>query len=429
MKILYFSHYYLPEGNAPATRVSALAKRWVAAGHKVTVITCAPNVPHGKVYEGYKNKLWPQSEEIDGVRVIRVWTWMAPNKGMFLRIANYLSFLVSALLRAAYLSRHDIVIATSPQFFCGWAGVLYSLWLRTTGLIRRKRTPFVLEIRDIWPESIGAVDAIRNKWILGTLQLLEKWMYYHADRIVTVGDGYRRRLVERGVPVEKISVVMNGWDADLEDNTVEATEAVRKLWKLDGKFVCAYIGTIGMACGLDIYIRAARRIQQSGISDIALVAIGDGAVRTELQNQAERENLTCITFTGLRPKSEVMSWLSIADVCFVHLRKTPLFETVIPSKIFEAAGLKRPILIGVNGDARQLVEESRGGIAFEPENDEQFVDCLLRLKESSEELKQMGENGFHYVQSNFNRDKLARTYLAILQTLLPSYSPDVESET
>ncbi len=417
MRILYFSHYYLPEGNAPATRVSALAKRWVAAGHRVTVITCAPNVPHGRVYDGYKNSLWPHEENIDGVRVIRVWTWMAPNKGMILRIANYLSFLVSALIRAVFLSRPDIVIATSPQFFCGWTGVLYSIWLRITGLFFRRRTPFVLEIRDIWPESIGAVDAIRNKWILGILQILEKWMYLAADKIVTVGDGYCRRLVERGVPAAKISVVMNGWDADLVGSTNDVTEDLRKLWTLDGKFVCAYIGTIGMACGLDIYIRAAKRLQQSGIHDIALVAVGDGAVRTDLQEQCEREGLKNVIFTGLRPKSEITSWLSIADVCFVHLRKTPLFETVIPSKIFESAGLQRPIVIGVNGDARKLVEESQGGVAIEPENDEQLVNCLMRLRASPDERKTMGEKGFQYVQANFNRDKLARDYLTILQSV------------
>ncbi len=422
MKIFYFSHYYTPEGNAPATRVSSLSRKWAESGHDVVAITCAPNVPHGKVYEGYKNTWWPQKQDLDGVKVIRVWTWIAPNKGTVRRIANYVSYMISATLFAVTQTRPDVFIATSPQFFCGWAGVLYSIWLKLTGLFTNRKTVFVLEIRDIWPESIGAVDAIRNPWILWVLQLLEAWMYQMSDHIVTVGKGYRGRLIERGVANDKISVVMNGFDSDLmssdsvDDNSVDDS-ALRKHWRLEGKFVCGYIGTIGMACGLDIYLRAGRLLKQLGHDDIVLVAVGDGAVREELQMQCQAERLDNVLFVGLQPKKSMQSWLKLTDVSFIHLRKTPLFETVIPSKIFESAGMKRPIIIGVKGEASELVQASGGGVSIEPEDEKDFVANLVKMKESPAIRAAMGESGCKYVLTHFDRIALANEYLEILKQL------------
>lgn len=416
MRILYFTHYYPPEGNAPATRVSALAKRWVQSGHDVTVITCVPNVPHGKVYAGYRNRLWPQREEKDGVKIIRVWTWVAPNKGLVGRILNYVSYMVAAWLVAVTLRKPDIFIATSPQFFCGWAGVLYRYWVRATCWFRRS-PPFVLEIRDIWPESIGAVDAIQNKWILGFLQFLEGWMYRAANHIVTVGEGYKQRLIERKVPADKMTVVMNGWDNDMAIPEAAASQALRATRGWEGQFVCAYIGTIGMACGLDIFIRAAKLLEAKGEKGISLVAVGDGAIREELDRQCTEAGIRSVHFVGLQPKESMPTWLMAADACFVHLKKTPLFETVIPSKIFEASGLKRPIIIGVNGEARRLVLESGGGIAIEPEDENQLVAAIERLRDDPEYAAGLGAAGCEYVGKNFSRDHLANRYLECLTTV------------
>ena len=417
MRIVYFTHYYTPEGNAPATRVSSFAKRWVSAGHDVTVITCAPNVPHGRVYDGYRNRIWPQTESIDGVEVIRVWTWIAANKGVFGRVLNYMSYMVAAFLVSITIKRPDIFIATSPQFFCGWAGVLYACWTRWTSWLS-KRPRFVLEIRDLWPESIGAVRAINDRFILSVLQMLEKWMYANADTIVTVGEGYRKRLIERGVAPASISVVMNGWDEDTPRPKEEEIAALRSQWSLEGKFVCAYIGTIGMACGLDIYLRAAQLLRKRGIDDIKLVAVGDGAQRESLEKQAQSLHLDTILFTGLQSKKSVSNWLALSDVCFVHLKKTPLFETVIPSKIFEAAGFRRPILIGVGGDAKEIVEVAGAGIAIEPENEEQMVDSLIRLKDNPQLRAKLGDSGYGYITSHFSRDNSSLQYLRVLQTQL-----------
>jgi glycosyltransferase involved in cell wall biosynthesis len=416
MRILFLSHYFPPEGNAPATRVAALTSRWVAAGHEVTVITGVPSVPDGVVYPGYRNRWIPQEEHYEGVRVIRVGTWIAPNKGTILRIVNYLSFMVSATLRALFLKRPDVLIATSPQFFCGWAGVLCRWGYRLRNPFS-KRPRFFLEIRDIWPESIGAVGAMSEGRLFRLLEWLETHMYAAADHIVTVGDGYRRRLLERGVNAEKISIVMNGVDRDLLEAETPDSDALRSQWRLEGKFVCSYIGTIGMASGLGVFLRAARRLREMGRDDIRLVAVGDGAIREELQAEAELENLGNVIFTGRRPKSEMPAFLAATDLCFVHLRKTPLFETVIPSKIFEALGMRRAILIGVDGEARKLVEDSGGGVAIPPEDENALVDALIRFSANRMELEELGETGRQYVLEHFDRDHLALKYLQLLQKL------------
>lgn len=414
MKILFLTHYYPPEGNAPATRVAALARRWVASGHEVTVVTGVPNVPNGVVYPGYKNRLRPQNEIVEGVRIIRVWTFLAPNKGNGRRILNYLSFMVSATLRCVALRRPDVLIATSPQFFCGWAGVLAKWWFRLSRPFSG-RPRFFLEIRDIWPESIGAVDAMSNGLAIGILEKLEKGMYRAANHIVTVGEGYRQRLLERGVPEEKMSIVMNGVDRDLLEAREPDPAPVRRQWELEGKFVCSYIGTIGMASGLDIFLRAGALLKKMGRDDIRLVAVGDGAVRLELEERARRERIDAVIFTGRRPKEEMPAYLAATDVCFVHLRKTPLFETVIPSKIFEALGMRRPILVGVDGEARRLVEGSGGGIAMAPEDEHALVAYLIEFEANREQLAEMGDRGRSYVLEHFDRDLLAERYLDILR--------------
>ena len=416
MRILFLSHYFPPEGNAPATRVAALTSRWVAAGHQVTVLTGAPSVPDGVVYPGYRNRLLPQEDTYHGVRVIRVWTWLAPNKGTLRRILNYISFMASATLRALFLRRPNVLIATSPQFFCGWAGVLCHWAFRLRNPLA-KPTRFVLEIRDIWPESIGAVGAMDEGHLIRLLEWLEKRMYAAASHIVTVGDGYRRRLLERGVPAERISIVMNGVDRDLLEAAPPTPEVVRHEWGLEGKFVCSYIGTIGMASGLDIFLRAARLLRDMGRDDIRLMAVGDGAIREELQAQATQEKLNHVIFTGRRPKLEMPMFLAASDLCFVHLIKTPLFETVIPSKIFEALGMRRAILIGVDGDSRKLVEASGGGVSIPPEDEHALVDALVHFSANRKQLQQMGETGRTYVLDHFDRDHLANTYLELLQAM------------
>src|SRR5690606_429665 len=284
MKILFFCHYFPPEVNAPASRTYENAKRWVKAGHQVTVITCAPNAPRGELFPGYHNRL-RSVETIDGIRVVRVWSFIAANKGTWRRILNYLSYMVSAFVAALFERRPDVMIATSPQFFCGWAGVL-THWLR--------RWPFVLGRRDIWPESITTVGAMKKGRATRILEKMELMMYAAADHIVAVGRGYRDNLLSKGVPPEKVSVVYNGVDLETFKPGPKDAAFVER-FGLAGKKVCGYIGTVGMAHGLEIMLEAADRSRNE---PWVFLIVGDGARADELRAEAGRRGLANLVFTG-----------------------------------------------------------------------------------------------------------------------------------
>ena len=403
MKILFLTHYFPPEGNAPASRTYDNSKRWVAAGHEVTVLTCAPNVPDGKVYEGYRNKLW-QEEWIDGIRVIRVWTFVAANKGAALRILNYLSYFFAAGFFGLFLPRPDVLVATSPQFFCGLAGML---------LAKVRRLPRILEIRDIWPESIQAVGAMKKSFVTRILEHIELFMYRTADRIVTVGPGYKDKLVDRGVPVTKIDVITNG--ADLEFYSPGGVDtAFQHRHGFDGKFTAAYVGTIGMASGLEVALEASRKLTESGDDSIRFLLVGDGAERESLEAKAKAEGLQHVIFTGRIDKSEVPTLLRSVDVCFIHLRKSDLFKTVLPSKLFEAFAIGRAVILGVDGSAREVLDAADAGIFMEPGNVDELLIAVNQLKDDAKLRARYESNGLSHVRAFYNRDKLAADYIEVL---------------
>ena len=407
-RILFFSHYFFPEGNAPASRVHETCKRWVRSGHEVTVVTCAPNVPNGKVYEGYRNRFF-QREIVDGINVIRVWTFIAPNKGFLLRVSNYFSYMFAAALCGIFLKRPDIIIATSPQFFCGWAGVI-TKWL--------KRRPLLLEIRDIWPESIGAVGAVRSQWLMKFLEWLERRMYAAATHIVTVGEGYRECLLERGIDETKISVVMNGVDYEIfqRDATAarEEAEALRKSLKLEGRFVVAYIGTIGMASGLDVVVRAAQRCKSPDADSPVFLLVGDGALLSGIQAKCDQTNLENVRITGRVPKEKVPAYLALADCILVHLKKAELFTTVLPSKMFEAMATGKPIILGVEGDAARLLQRSEAGVTVEPEDEKSLLEAIQSMRNAPHLGDKMGRFGQEYIRKHHDREKLSQDYLDIV---------------
>jgi glycosyltransferase involved in cell wall biosynthesis len=407
LRILFLTHYFPPEGNAPATRVFELSRRWVNKGHRVTVITGAPNVPDGKVYEGYRNRLW-QTEEMAGIHVIRVWTYLAANQGTLRRIANYLSFMLSAALAGCLTPKPDLIIATSPQFFCGWVGAF---------LARLRRRPFILEIRDLWPESIKVVGALRNPRLLAFLEWLEQRLYAAADHIVTVGWGYHQRLRERGAPVPKLSVIPNGVDG-VQFAAHPTGASIRERYGLNGNFVCSYIGTAGLACGLDVVLRAAAKLNQRQAARVRFLIVGDGALLAKLRTGVQSAGLRNVVFTGRQPKEAMPEFLAASDACLVHLNRRELFTTVMPSKIFDALGMCRPVILGVEGFAADFIRRSGGGICIEPDNEDELISAIDRLSSDPVWARSMGQAGHDYVIKHFDRDDLAQQYLDRIQALL-----------
>ncbi len=411
MRILVFTHNYTPEGNAPASRFTAMCSRWAGMGNDVQVITCTPNFPLGVVFDGYKNK-FVQHETIDGVDVTRVWTYVTPNSGTLKRMVNFVAYMFMAVWIALFQKRPDVIIGTSPQFFAAWAGLISSR-------LHWRRVPFVAEIRDLWPDSIVAVGAMKNKRMLAFIYWLEKLLYRHAAHIVTVGPGYVEDLKEKGVSEQKISVIPNGVDKELFLGQV-ADEKFRTKYDLNEKIACAYIGTLGMASGLDVVIDAAENLKKQGRDDMRIFFIGDGAVRETIESTAKERDLDNIIFTGMIPKQEVPGVLAAMDICLVHLKKRPLFTRVLPSKIFEMAAMAKPIILGVEGFAAKLIQEANCGICIEPENAEELVSAMEQLANDPELRRRLGENGKKYVLTHYDREKLAEQYCDLILTLLRS---------
>ena len=406
MHVLFFCHYFPPEGNAPAARTWAHCRRWSAAGHEVTVVTCNPHHPAGVLYAGYRNSLRRRIESVDGVRVVRVWTRLAANAGRWRRLVNYLTYMASAAWAGLRERRPDVVVATSPQFFCGWAGVLVS---RLRGL------PFVLEVRDLWPASIAAVGVFRARWVLGLVTLLERRMYAAARRIVTVGDGYRAELIARGVAPDRIAVITHGVDRGVFRPTA-ADPALAERLGVAGRFVVAYCGTVGMAHGLDVVPRAAARLLARGERRVVFLVAGAGARLAALRAEVSRRRLDNVVCLGQVGAAEVPALLALADACLVHLRRSPVFTTVLPSKIFEAAAMARPIILGVRGHAQRLVEELDCGLCVEPEDDAELAGAVVRLAGDPALRARLGRAGADAMAA-FDRDRLAARYLQVLESV------------
>lgn len=383
MHILFLTDNFPPEVNAPASRTFEHCREWARAGQRVTVITCAPNFPKGKVFDGYRNVLW-QAEEMDGIRVIRVWTYITANDGFVKRILDYQSFMVAAILAALFVRRVDVVLGTSPQLFTTCAAYAVS---------RLKGVPYVFELRDLWPESIRAVGAIGNSRVLDMLECLELFLYRKAARIVSVTQSFKRNLVGRGIDGNKIAVVTNGVDVSRFKPQARDAELESELG-LTGKFVAGYIGTHGMAHALGTLLEAARRLQDDPVGrDIRLLFLGDGANKQKLVAQAKSMGLSNVVFVDSVPKDQVVRYWSLLDVSIIHLKKTELFSTVIPSKLFECMGMGIPVLHGVAGESAEIVEREGCGQVFEPENVGALCVGLLVLKSDqvlSENYRQKG---------------------------------------
>jgi glycosyltransferase involved in cell wall biosynthesis len=408
MKILFFTHYFPPEGNAPASRTYEHCVRWVRAGHDVTVITCVPNVPNGVPYEGYRNRLRAQKEVVDGINVVRVWTLLAANAGFVKRILNYLTYMIAATWAGLWVKKPDVVIATSPQFFCGWAGVLVQFF---------RRLPFVLEIRDIWPESITAVGAMKRGFAVRVLEWLEKKMYRSADHIVAVGKGYRDNVSSKAPVSDRISVIYNGVDGD-QFQPIAADAEFRKKYGMSNRFLVSYVGTIGMAHGLETVLDAAEKLKSEGRNDVGFLLVGDGARKESLETEAAERGLTdLVKFTGRLPKTEMPRVLTSSEALLVHLSACDLFTTVIPSKIFEAMAMERPIIMGVQGESADIVRDANAGLDMEPGNADSLIECLTQLKEDAELYASIKSNGRRFVLEEFSRDTFAARYLELLEPL------------
>jgi putative colanic acid biosynthesis glycosyltransferase WcaI len=401
MKILYVSQYFPPEMGAPSARVHELAREWVRLGHDVTVLTGFPNHPVGKIFPGYEGE-WVRRETVDGIKVIRIPIYAAANKGFFRRVLNYTSFWLSASTFGLFLTkRPDVLIATSPQFLTAVAGLL---------IARLKRVPFVFEVRDLWPRSIVEVGAMKKgSLVIRILERIERFLYKSADYIVPVTDSFVREIGAHGVPPGRMSVITNGVDLDLFKP--RPRDEARAALGLPPGFLVTYVGTHGMAHGLDLVLDIAKRVGSDGIR---FLLVGEGAEKAKLKERAAAERLDNVTFWDQQPRDRVAQIYAASDLCLVLLRDLPLFTSVIPSKIFEFMGAGRAILTTVNGESRGIVERAGAGSFSPPGNAGALIQAIETMRREPDRLAVMGQKGRAYVEEHYSRPALAARYLDIL---------------
>jgi glycosyltransferase involved in cell wall biosynthesis len=402
MRLLFLTDNFPPEVNAPATRTYEHCKEWVNAGVDVTVITCTPNFPQGKVYPGYRNKLW-QREVIDGIKVIRVWSYIAPNDGFYKRVIDYVSFGLLAFFASLFV-KTDLIVATSPQFFTAVGGYLASTF---------KRKPWIMEVRDLWPISIKAVGAVSGKEkLLSRLETLELFLYRSTVKVVVVTHSFKSDLIRRGIPAGKIEVVTNGVYTTKFEPREKDTTLLKEL-DLEGKFVVGYLGTFGLAHKLIFILRCVPSVAKN----IHFLLVGDGAKRKQLLDQVDKYNLTNVTILPSVAKDDIARHLSVIDVALVNLRRADAFKTVIPSKIFENAAMGKPILLGVEGESQEIIERYNAGLCFLPEDEPDFLRQLNRLATDEALYTTCQENCIELAR-DYDRGKLANDMLAVLKGIV-----------
>ena len=403
MHIAYVCHYFAPEPAAPAARVHELARAWVRAGHQVSVITTFPNHPLGRIPPAYHGRWW-STEYLNGIRVLRCWLYAVPNRGVGRRGLDHLSFMLTSLIFGLpRLGRVDVVIASSPTLFSA-----ISAWL----MARLERVPFVLEVRDLWPEAIADLGLMRPGIGVRLLQRLAEFLYRRATRVVVVTQAFADRIAALDIPRWKLSVIPNGADLDLFTPGFDGT-ATRAALNLDGRFVVAYVGSHGLSHGLGAVLDAA-----AAQPEVTFLLVGDGADRERLIAERDRRHLDNVLMRPSVPKRDVPGLYAAADACLVPLRDVALFETFVPSKLFEVLAAGRPVIGAVRGEAREIMSRSGGALLIDPERGDQLAAAVDRLRTDADLRAELGRRGRAFAEQFYDRNALAARYLDLLREVV-----------
>lgn len=403
MRIALLCHYFHPEIGAPSARLHALARDLRALGHEVTVVTGFPNHPTGVVPERYRGRLLAR-EDLGGVVVLRSWVYATPNEGIVKKTLGHLSFMVSSvLLSAARLGPLDAVVVSSPTLFS-----VVSAWV----LAALKNVPFVFEVRDLWPAVFVDLGVLKNRFLIRVLEGLEMFLYRRSSAVVTVTDSFRDILLSRGLPPEKVHTVTNGVDlADFSPG--EPEPGLRDSLGLDGKFTVLYIGAHGISHALQAVLEAARLLEKE--DGVRFLFVGEGAEKKKLLEAAR--GMKNVRFLDGQPREKVLSFYRLADAVLVPLRDVPLFDTFIPSKMFEIMACAKPIVASVRGEAARILERSKGALIVPPEDSEAIARTVLELKADEALRRRLGASGRAFVEAHYQRRMLAERYARLLASL------------
>ena len=401
---LLLIHQAFASPNEPGgTRHYELARHLVQHGHQFTIV--ASNLSYHTGHHSVASKGLVTEQTLDGVRVLRAYTYPSLHRSFSWRFVCFISFMLTSVWAALRAGPVDLVIGTSPPIFQA-----VSAWLVAT----LRRRPFLLEIRDLWPEFLIDVGGLKNPLLIIASRWLERFLYARATHLMVNSPAYRDYLINKGVPAAKISLIPNGVDPEMFDPDARG-EPIRGEWGLDGKFVVTYAGALALSYDIPTVLRAADRLRDQ--SHIHFLLVGDGKERANLESLAQQLRLPNVTFTGARPKAEMPKILAASDACIAILKDIPMFRTTYPNKVFDYMAAGRPTILAIDGVIRQVVEAAGGGIFVPPGDDAALSATVLSLYQDRQQAQVMGMAARAYVVVHFNRHQQALQFEELVQRL------------
>lgn len=402
MKIVVICHYFPPEIGAPSARLYEMSKRWVELGNEVHVVTCFPNHPTGIIpdeYKGMKYKL----ENMDGIHVHRNYVYATPNKGFIKKILGHISFMFSSVFFSMKkIDKPGVIITSSPTFFSIFSGYWYSL---------RKKADFVLEIRDLWPVAMIELGVMKEGFVTKVLEKMELFFYRKSKKLIMVTQSFKDNVVNRGISEDKVHVITNGVNQDLFYPKEKNQELINK-YNLQDKFVISYVGAHGISQNLSTILEVAKKLRT--YKNIEFLFVGEGAEKDKLKQIVREEELTNVQFIDAQPKEAIPEFYNASDLCLIPLKNIELFKTFIPSKMFEIMACGVPIVASLEGEAAQILEDSKAALIVQPDNPNEIAAAIEELINDKEKYSQMKANGPEFVEKNYSRNKLAERYLELI---------------
>jgi glycosyltransferase involved in cell wall biosynthesis len=404
MRILLINQAFVSPDEPGHTRHFELAKFLQSHGHDLVIVASDSNYQTGQRTVAHKGVFAEQNFE--GVRVLRSYIYPALHRSYLWRIVSFFSFMFSSVWTALQVKDVDLVMGTSPPIFQA-----VSAWF--VALIRRK--PFLLEVRDLWPEFGVSMGVLKNPVVIASARWLERFLYARATHILVNSPAYKEYMIGKGVPENKVTYIPYGTDVDMFNPRVDGS-SIRAELGLDDKFVVLYAGALGQANDIDTILRAAERLKDE--EKIRFVIFGDGKERGRLQSEAERMKLSNLIFAGVRPKKDMPMVVASADVCLAILQDIQMFRTTYPNKVFDYMAAGRATVLVIDGVSRELIESSYGGAYVQPGDSDLLAETILDLSKNVDIVKQMGLNAREYLVEHLDRrDKLNET-LELLMKLV-----------
>lgn len=393
LKILFHTHFYAPENGPAEKRVKGLASNLLKKGHKVGVITGFPSYPTGIKSDEYKNKMY-MKEEIDGIKIYRYYTYASPKRTTLNRLLNYFSFLISSIFFIFNKDKYDVIITTSPPLFIALAAYIIS---------RIKKMLLIFDVRDIWPDIAIEMGFLEKKSLYSkVLENIAQFMYKKSDLIFVVSQFKEKSLEKKGINQSKLKYISNGFDKEFLE--IQIKKNLIQKYDLKNKKTIIYTGIIGLAQGLDVIIRLAEKCMEEKIQ---FLMIGDGVEKERLESEVKGKKIENIEFLGLQPHENIRTFLEYAHMSIIPLLNKNLKDSV-PTKLFEALGVGCPVFLISEGESREILKKSKGGIGVSPDNFEQIKEKFNMMLEKEKNFFCEINYTRGYVLKNYSRDMITQ---------------------